>query len=700
LGVAAALLIAAGTARQWFRHREAARTLLREAKGADDRKLQALIPELEPYRDVLNGDLEAEEQFLPSGVPDRDRELAGLLLFRFAPSAARGRYLRERLLAAPDPDRVEIFRESLAAHIEQGGREELWRVADDKSAAPGERLRAVAALARLEPRHANWSSIDSKVARALLGEDRGTIPRWIELLDPALPVVVNQLDRDVRNPDLSPSARAASAEALAEALGRRGTDADFAGPLVEAPPEAFHALVRALLRKRGAPGAVEALRAIATGALPDETDEIKRDRHASRQTSAAIALLALGHPEQIWPRLRHVADPWLRCLLIDRLGQFDVNPQPLLDHLKGDTDSIELEGVLLSFAEIKDRGQNGLARVPPNAVGRLVGAARDLYLEHPHPAVHSAAELVLRRWGRADLVGECDDVLRRRPRRPAGRRWELGPNDHTLVIIPGPMKFRMGSPESEEGRYEYENQHFHRINRSLAVATKEVTIKQFREFDPTFFPQERYTDKPTCPMNLGNYFRAAAYCNWLSEKAGIARDQWCYPAQIGPGMTVSEDSVDRFGYRLPTEAEWEYLCRAMTETAHPFGESQVLISRYAWTWLNSNDRAQPVGMLLPNELGLFDVLGNVWEWCHDGPVKGSPLQYPAYPPGTEPDPADDHVTTTAVDEATRRLLRGGAFDYSPLQARSAHRYSVLSDHVEGTIGFRVVRTLPPDDSPP
>jgi formylglycine-generating enzyme required for sulfatase activity len=695
---AAAVITVAVVARHWFRHRETARALLREAKAADDRKLQALIPELEPYRDVLSRDLETDEHVLPSGVPDR--ELAGVLLFRFEPSAARGRYLRERLLVAPDPDRVQIFRESLAADIEQSGRAELWRVAGDKSAAPGERLRAVAALARLEPTHANWSTIDPKVARALLREDRGTIPRWIELLDPVLAVVVNQLDHDVRDPGLSPSSRASSAEALAEALVRRGTDADFAGPIVEAPPEAFHTLVRALQRMRGAPGAVEALRDIATTALPDRADEFQRDRHASRQASASIALLALGHPEQVWPRLRHAADPRIRCLLIDRLGQFDVNPQPLLDRLKAEVDPVELEGVLLALAEIKDRGQNGLARVPPNAVDGLVGAARDLYLEHPHPAVHSAAELVLSRWGRADLLEECDEILRRQPRRPTGRRWELGPNNHTLIIIRGPLEFQMGSPDSEEERYDYENQHFRRINRSLAVATKEVTIKQFREFDPTFVPQKRYTDAPSCPMNLGNYFRAAAYCNWLSEKAGIAKEQWCYPEEIGPGMIVAEDSVDRFGYRLPTEAEWENLCRAMTETAHPFGESQALFSRYAWTWLNSNDRAQPVGTLLPNELGLFDVLGNVWEWCHDGPVKDSPVQYPAYPPGTKRDPANDRVTTTAVSEATRRLLRGGAFDYSPLQARSAQRYSVLANHVEGTIGFRVVRTLPPGEIKP
>ncbi len=534
-----------------------------------------------------------------------------------------------------------------------------------------------------------------------MGEDRGTIPRWIELLEPVLPVVVSQLDLDVRNPELSLSARAAAAEALAEALGRRGRGADFAGPIAEAPPDAFHVLVRGLQRFGLAEGAIEALTAIVTGTPADPGDEKQREDHTGRQASAAIALLALGHPDQVWPRLRHAADPRLRCLLIDRLGQFDVNPQPLLDHLGPEIDPIELEGVLLALAEMKERGQAGLARMPPHALDGLAGAVRDLYLKHPHPAVHSAAELLLRRWGWGDVLKDCNDILQKQPGRPDGRRWELGPNDHTLVIVPGPIVYRMGSPTAEEGRFDYENQHVRRIDRSIAVATREVTIKQYREFDPTFVMDRRFTVHQSCPMNLGNWFAAAAYCNWLSRKAGIAQSQWCYETPVGPGMRLSQDSLDREGYRLPTEAEWEYLCRALTETAHPFGESLTLFPRYAWTWLNSDDRAWPVAMLLPNEFGLFDMLGNVWEWCHDGPASDSPSGYAPYPSGTRVSPAPDLVIATVVEPGvTRRLLRGGAFDYSPLQARSAHRYLVLASHVEGTIGFRVVRTLPRGRSEP
>jgi formylglycine-generating enzyme required for sulfatase activity len=293
------------------------------------------------------------------------------------------------------------------------------------------------------------------------------------------------------------------------------------------------------------------------------------------------------------------------------------------------------------------------------------------------------------------MLARCDEQSRSIPRRPDGQRWELGPQGHTLALLPGPLEFWMGSPDQEEGRFPHERRHYRRIDRSLAVATKEVTIAQYRAFKPGYVQDPRYTRERDCPVNTLTWYEAAEYCNWLSERAGIAPSQWCYPVKIEPGMVVPGDSVDRHGYRLPTEAEWEYICRAGTETARPFGDSDDVLPRYALTSMTPGDRTRPIGRLLPNEFGLFDILGNVWEWCHDGQVDQAADPYPPYPEGTTDHPAPDLVRTTTVDFTLRRTLRGGAFDYAPAQARSAHRYSVSPGLVEGTIGFRVVRTLPP-----
>jgi formylglycine-generating enzyme required for sulfatase activity len=166
-------------------------------------------------------------------------------------------------------------------------------------------------------------------------------------------------------------------------------------------------------------------------------------------------------------------------------------------------------------------------------------------------------------------------------------------------------------------------------------------------------------------------------------------------------MVISADVLDRTGYRLPTEAEWEYFCRAAAETSRPYGESEELLPRYAWTWLNSRNRAKPTGQLLPNAFGLFDVLGNAGEWCHDGPLGHYPYRMPGlprYPQTTADNPAPDAPPTQRVDAEDRahvtwRILRGGAFCFGPDRARSTFRDWQPSSDEREYLGLRVVRTI-------
>jgi eukaryotic-like serine/threonine-protein kinase len=258
----------------------------------------------------------------------------------------------------------------------------------------------------------------------------------------------------------------------------------------------------------------------------------------------------------------------------------------------------------------------------------------------------------------------------------------------------------MGSPDSEADRQGDQVLHFRRFERSLAVSMTEVTFKQMRGFAKDHPQSTKYGGDPDCPANTMTWFQAVRYCNWLSKEAQIDPAQWCYPEPTKDGVHVPAAAVDKEGYRLPTEAEWEYICRAETETARYYGESQQLLSRHAWTWLNSDDRTHPVGQLLPNEFGMFDMLGNVLEWCHDGPDGSYPkyLLRP-YPKGTEGQPGGDpghceRVLTNDDGGPTWRVLRGGAFVFQPWKARSAHRDWMASTEPWSYFGFRVVRTLP------
>jgi formylglycine-generating enzyme required for sulfatase activity len=325
-----------------------------------------------------------------------------------------------------------------------------------------------------------------------------------------------------------------------------------------------------------------------------------------------------------------------------------------------------------------------------------------LFLEDPDPGVHSAAELLLARWGEPATLLGLQAELRSAISAAPGMRFRLGPNEHTFAVLHGPLEFQMGSPEGRGEFYGSPRLHYRKIDRSIEVATKEVTLSQIQRFRESHRNDSRYGDQPDCAAIHVSWFEAAGYCNWLSREAGIPQSEWAYPEKPESGMVLSADSVKRSGYRMPTEAEWEYFCRAGSSTTRPFGESTEFLPRYAWTWSNSDNHVHSVGQLLPNEFGLFDVLGNAWEWCQDGPpgrYRARETDFPAYPHGTKEDPAGDPVNTETIDcidraNETWRILRGGAFSYAPNRAQAAFRDWQPSGDEREYLGLRVVRTLP------
>jgi formylglycine-generating enzyme required for sulfatase activity len=233
--------------------------------------------------------------------------------------------------------------------------------------------------------------------------------------------------------------------------------------------------------------------------------------------------------------------------------------------------------------------------------------------------------------------------------------------------------------------------HRRQIGRSFAIAAKEVSVEQFLLFR-TDYQWNKTLSPPGHPINAVIWYEAAAYCNWLSEQEGIPPDQWCYErnpqGQFGPGLRMKPGWLALRGYRLPTEAEWEFACRAGALTSRYYGETEELLGRYAWYTRNSQDtKMLPPGSLRPNDLGLFDMLGNAVEWCQNGIIS---YRTPGY--GRAAGDEEYIMDLRSIDADLGRVVRGGAFAFPAWLVRSATRMGVeLANRADYT-GFRPART--------
>ena len=252
----------------------------------------------------------------------------------------------------------------------------------------------------------------------------------------------------------------------------------------------------------------------------------------------------------------------------------------------------------------------------------------------------------------------------------------------------------IGSRTEEPGRKNDETQHLVHFTRPYAVCQSEVTVAMWKRFqqetnrtDGLF---EEHSSSPDVPVCGPTWYTSILFCRWLSEVSGRAEAEQCYVAadkvpedqriQLDDGSTFPRSwpfQPERTGFRLLTEAEWERACRAGTQTAFYFGNDEKLLDHYAWWNGNSGRRSHLAGTARPNLRGLYDMHGNIFEWCHDW--------YGEFTDAPDPrGPADGND----------RIVRGGGWFNSATISRCSARHHEQPSYRVYYSGCRIARTLP------
>ncbi len=237
-----------------------------------------------------------------------------------------------------------------------------------------------------------------------------------------------------------------------------------------------------------------------------------------------------------------------------------------------------------------------------------------------------------------------------------------------MVLIPS-GDFQMGSPENEMERESNEGPvHSVTLTYPFYISRYEITQAQWEAVmgtNPGFFKEN---DRPV--QNV-SWIDCAQFCNTLSSLKGknpvYDESDW--------SLILSAD-----GFRMPTEAEWEFACRAGSTTRYFWGidSEHAAVGDYAWYYNNADMQPHPIGEKLPNPWELFDINGNVWEWCSDW--------YGAYPDEARIDPF-------GPETGTERVVRGGGWESEPFELRSASRERLAPEETFGNLGLRIVLPL-------
>ncbi|MEZ6057048.1 MAG: SUMF1/EgtB/PvdO family nonheme iron enzyme [Planctomycetaceae bacterium] len=424
--------------------------------------------------------------------------------------------------------------------------------------------------------------------------------------------------------------------------------------LHEVTPEEMPNLLRALSAKLDE-SLVQTLSEIANG-------EVSND--SAQPVRAASVLVALGQADHL-RRLEQFppnGDPRHRTHFVHDYHRWIGDVDRLREALThtNNTDALAAICLSLSFSESK----------------QVQTATQDILAKHlkghRSAAVRSASRCTLHSWGAmlADANAKLDES--------EGRDWYTNGSGITMIAVPfndqGVGTFQWIDVKNTGKAYNVT------LKRKFHMAETEVTFKQWSQWPERPNIAEDFVGREGRPIDYISFYDSINYCNWLSEQEGLPK---CYSKDDAGDWTCN---FDLNGYRLPTEAEWRYACRAGTTSRYCFGDDPDLTSAYAWTTANAHGQSHDVATRQPNAWGFFDMHGNVLEWCWDW--------YVPVPQAAENEQVpNDYAGPLEPDPAFRgRVVCGGNFNAGTADAISDDRDLRPVKEKQPYLGFRVART--------